>query len=60
MQLRPRLLCLLSSPDAPEQYIPVMNAIFAAQVQASTRVGHCAQVSSGWRSMLQSQKDVNQ
>ncbi|PNH02656.1 General transcription factor IIH subunit 3 [Tetrabaena socialis] len=28
---RPRVLCLLGSPDAPMQYIPVMNAIFSAQ-----------------------------
>ena len=29
---RPRMLCLQGSPDATEQYIAVMNAIFAAQV----------------------------
>ncbi len=29
---QPRLLCLKGSPDATEQYISVMNAIFAAQV----------------------------
>lgn len=28
---RPRILCLKGSPDATEQYISVMNAIFAAQ-----------------------------
>jgi hypothetical protein len=28
----PRMLCLQGSPDATEQYIAVMNAIFAAQV----------------------------
>jgi hypothetical protein len=28
---RPRILCLQGSRDAPEQYIGVMNAIFAAQ-----------------------------
>ncbi|EIE26291.1 transcription factor Tfb4 [Coccomyxa subellipsoidea C-169] len=28
---QPRLLCLKGSPDATEQYISVMNAIFAAQ-----------------------------
>lgn len=30
---QPRLLCLKGSPDATEQYISVMNAIFAAQVR---------------------------
>mmetsp|Transcript_7435 Transcript_7435/g.19831 ORF Transcript_7435/g.19831 Transcript_7435/m.19831 type:complete len:304 (-) Transcript_7435:528-1439(-) len=30
-QCRPRLLCLVGSPDVPMQYIPVMNAIFSAQ-----------------------------
>lgn len=29
---RPRMLCLQGSPDATEQYIAVMNSIFAAQV----------------------------
>jgi hypothetical protein len=28
---RPRMLVLRGSPDATEQYIPTMNAIFAAQ-----------------------------
>ncbi len=28
---RPRVLCMLGSPDASMQYIPVMNAIFSAQ-----------------------------
>uniref|UniRef100_A0A7S0RY66 General transcription and DNA repair factor IIH subunit TFB4 n=1 Tax=Chlamydomonas leiostraca TaxID=1034604 RepID=A0A7S0RY66_9CHLO len=28
---RPRILCLVGSPDVPLQYIPVMNAIFSAQ-----------------------------
>ena len=28
---RPRVLCVLGSPDVPMQYIPVMNAIFSAQ-----------------------------
>mmetsp|Transcript_12593 Transcript_12593/g.27207 ORF Transcript_12593/g.27207 Transcript_12593/m.27207 type:complete len:291 (-) Transcript_12593:552-1424(-) len=28
---RPRVLCMVGSPDAPMQYIPVMNAIFSAQ-----------------------------
>ncbi|KAL2631643.1 hypothetical protein R1flu_016329 [Riccia fluitans] len=28
---RPRILCLQGSPDAPPQYIAVMNAIFSAQ-----------------------------
>lgn len=31
----PRMLCLQGSPDATEQYIAVMNAIFAAQVAIS-------------------------
>lgn len=30
-QCRPRLLCLVGSPDVPAQYVPVMNAIFSAQ-----------------------------
>ena len=29
---RPRILCLMGSPDVPMQYIPIMNAIFSAQV----------------------------
>ena len=28
---RPRVLCMLGSPDVPMQYIPVMNTIFSAQ-----------------------------
>jgi transcription initiation factor TFIIH subunit 3 len=31
-QPRPRVLCITACPDAPAQYIAVMNAIFAAQV----------------------------
>eukprot|EP01104_Vermistella_antarctica_P007873 TRINITY_DN1950_c0_g1_i1.p1 TRINITY_DN1950_c0_g1~~TRINITY_DN1950_c0_g1_i1.p1 ORF type:complete len:362 (+),score=122.73 TRINITY_DN1950_c0_g1_i1:280-1365(+) len=30
-RLRPRILNIYLSPDAPSQYIPVMNSIFAAQ-----------------------------
>jgi len=30
-QCRPRLLCLVGSPDVPMQYIPIMNTIFSAQ-----------------------------
>jgi hypothetical protein len=30
---RPRVLCLQGSADAPEQYIAIMNVIFAAQVR---------------------------
>lgn len=30
---RPRILCLMGSPDVPMQYIPIMNAIFSAQVR---------------------------
>lgn len=33
---RARLLVLKGSPDATEQYISVMNAIFAAQVRAKS------------------------
>ena len=29
----PRMLCLQGSPDATQQYIAVMNSIFAAQVE---------------------------
>lgn len=29
---QPRMLCLQGSPDATQQYIAVMNSIFAAQV----------------------------
>lgn len=28
---KPRILCIWGSPDAPMQYVPVMNAIFSAQ-----------------------------
>ncbi|XP_020250720.1 RNA polymerase II transcription factor B subunit 4-like [Asparagus officinalis] len=28
---QPRILCLHGSPDGPEQYVAVMNAIFSAQ-----------------------------
>ena len=41
---RPRMLCLQGSPDATEQYIAVMNAIFAAQVPGESVPApvHCA------------------
>jgi transcription initiation factor TFIIH subunit 3 len=29
--MRPRILCMWGSPDAPSQYVAVMNAIFSAQ-----------------------------
>jgi transcription initiation factor TFIIH subunit 3 len=29
---KPRIVCIIGSPDVPLQYIPVMNAIFSAQV----------------------------
>lgn len=30
-QRKPRIICVVGSPDVPMQYIPVMNAIFSAQ-----------------------------
>ena len=35
---RPRILCLMGSPDVPMQYIPIMNAIFSAQVSGLVSV----------------------
>ncbi|KMZ74119.1 putative RNA polymerase II transcription factor B subunit [Zostera marina] len=37
---RPRILCLQGSPDGPEQYVAVMNAIFSAQ-RSSVLIDSC-------------------
>ncbi|XP_058787653.1 general transcription and DNA repair factor IIH subunit TFB4-like isoform X1 [Vicia villosa] len=40
MHPQPRILCLQGSPDGPEQYVAIMNAIFSAQ-RSSVPVDSC-------------------
>ena len=43
----PRMLCLQGSPDATQQYIAVMNSIFAAQVDHAVPIQEATLCSSG-------------
>ncbi|CAL5202971.1 unnamed protein product [Lathyrus oleraceus] len=45
MHPQPRILCLQGSPDGPEQYVAIMNAIFSAQ-RSSVPVDSCYIASS--------------
>ena len=61
----PRMLCLQGSPDATQQYIAVMNSIFAAQVEIgcphpcspykALSMWHCLRLSHKTESATQTQ-----